>query len=298
MAARGRRVSRPRQRVPPPPSHTNPPAAYKAAHGCPATPAERVYPEGVRRGGSGTGTGATGHPLEAGGWGTAARPPLPSPPHSPPRPAGHGGAGPPAPPRPWGRSPSPRGDRDAREGTQLDLHAARPRAPRGGCNRRANPHQRTRTTHGPGLGAARGNEPEQYGARAPHDLSAANDARIVAPRKRAEGRTEQERPPGPPAPRPPLRGGDSLAAPPPRQAGPPAAGRTRRLGLPHNPDRTRTLGGMRRRRKGDGAEGRRPPPPEKGVGEQRRDPPPVPPPLPPTRKPRGRWPPTPPRRWG
>ena len=51
---------------------------------------------------------------------------------------------------------------------------------RGGCDRRASPHQRARTMHRPRPGAARDDEPEQYGGRAPHDQSIANDARNVA----------------------------------------------------------------------------------------------------------------------
>ena len=83
-------------------------------------------------------------------------------------------------------------------------------------------HQRAQTTHGPRPGAARDNEPEEYGGRAPHDLSVANDARNVARPGRAEGRTGAGRPPGPPPPRPPLWGGGSRAAPPPPA---PAGGR-------------------------------------------------------------------------
>ena len=82
----GRRGDRP-WRGDPPPCHTNPPAADRAApgaHGPPATPAERVYPGGVHQRRRGTGTGATGHPPRVGGWGTAARPPFPIPPHPPP----------------------------------------------------------------------------------------------------------------------------------------------------------------------------------------------------------------------
>ena len=63
--------------------------------------------------------------------------------------------------------------------------------------------------------AARDNEPEQYGGRVLQDLSVADDARIVARPGMAGGRAETEQPPGPPAPRPALRGGGSRAGPPP-----------------------------------------------------------------------------------
>ena len=49
--------------------------------------------------------------------------------------------------------------------------------------------QHARTTHGPRPGVARDDEPEQYGGRAPHDQSKADDARNVARPGRAEGRT-------------------------------------------------------------------------------------------------------------
>ena len=151
----------------------------------------------------------------------------------------------------------------------------------GGRDRQANPHQRARTTQGPRTGAARDNEPEQYGGRAPHDLSVANDARHVSRPGRAEGRTEAEQPPGPPAPRPPLQGDGSRAdpAPPPRQAGPPAAGRKRHPGLPHDPDRTRTPGGDAPATKGGLGRGPQAAPPKTGRWEDTARPPPCP--LPP-----------------
>ena len=128
-----------------------------------------------------------------------------------------------------------------RGGTQLDLHAARPRDPhrlltRGsGGNGRPSPHQRARTTHRPCPGAARDGEPEQYGGRAPNDQSVANDARNVARSGRAEGRARSVG----------ASGGAVRGPPPPprRQARLPAAGRTRRTGLPRGPNRPRTPGG-------------------------------------------------------
>ena len=119
-------------RRPLPPRHADPPAANRAAPGAhdrPATPAEPVYPWGVRRRRRGTGTGATGQPPGQVSGEQRRGPPSPLPPTPPPRPAGHGGAGPPPHPRPRGRPRSPGRDRDARGGTQLDPHAARPRAP-------------------------------------------------------------------------------------------------------------------------------------------------------------------------
>ena len=101
---------------------------------------------------------------------------------------------------------------------------------------------------------------EQYGGRAPHGLSVANDPRKFSRPGRAEGRTEAARPPGPLAPWPALWGGGSRAAaspPPPRrrQAAPVVRG------CPTTLTQLVHLGGMRRRRKWDWAEGRRPPPP-------------------------------------
>ena len=241
-----------------------------------------------------------GHPPRTGGWGTAVPSPL-SPPTPPPdlratgAPALH-------PPRGRGDVPNPLEGTATPEGGRSWTRTPRAPAPptacsRGGRDRRANPHQRTRTTHRPPPGGARDNEPEQYGGRAPHDLSVANDARIVA----RPGRAEAERPPGPPAPRPALRGGRLTgrpSPPPPRQAGPLAAGRTRRPGLPHDLDRTRTPGGDAPATKGGRGRGPQTASPQRGeVGATVR-PPPVPPPPPPTRKPRGRRPPTPPEAEG
>ena len=94
-------------------------------------------------------------PHRAGGRGTAARPPLPSPPRSPPAP----------PPGPRGRPPSPRRTVTPGGGRRW---IRTPRAPapstacsRGGRDQRANPRQCARTTHGPRPGAARDDEPEQ-----------------------------------------------------------------------------------------------------------------------------------------
>ena len=71
----------------------------------------------------------------------------------------------------------------------------------------------------------------------------------------------------------PLRGGGSRAAPPP----PPAAGRTRRPGLPHDPERMRTPGGDAPATKGGLGRGPQAAPPREGGGEPRHDPPPSPP---------------------
>ena len=139
---------------------------------------------------------------------------------------------------------------------------------RGGCDWRASPHQRARTTHGPRLEAARDDEPEQYGGRAPRDQSIANDTCNVARSGRAEGRTGSVGASGGPVRGPP--------PPSPRQACPPAAGRSRRTGLPRDPDRTRTPGENAPVTKGGlGREPQAPPPRERAGGPQR-DPPPCP----------------------
>ena len=57
-----------------------------------------------------------------------------------------------------------------------------------GLGRRVSPHQRAGAMHGPRLGAARDDKPEQYGGRACHDQSIASDTRNVAHSGRAEGR--------------------------------------------------------------------------------------------------------------
>ena len=163
----------------------------------------------------------------------------------------------------------------------------------GGRNRRASPRLRTGTTHGPRPGAAREQEPEQYGGHALHDLSVANDSRFVARLGKAEGRTEAEQPPaplGPPATLP-RRAAHRPPPPPPRQADPLAAGRDRRQGLPRDPGRTPTRGGDAPATKG-------------GLGREVENncailPPPLSPHSPPpTRGARGRRPPTPPKAEG
>ena len=130
-----RRGDRPgREDLPaPPPRHTDPPVANRAApgaHGCPATWTARVYPGGARQRGRVAETGAAGHPTgqraESSG---AAPPPPPSPPRSPP---GLRAAGAPTlrPPRGRGDVPPPReGTVTPWGGAQLDPHPARPRAP-------------------------------------------------------------------------------------------------------------------------------------------------------------------------
>ena len=103
--------NRARTPLPPPPRHTDPPAADRAApgaHGRPATPTACVYPRGARRRQKVTGTGATGHPTGQGERGSAARPPLlpPLPPASPPA-CGPRGRRPSAPPGAKGTTPLP-----------------------------------------------------------------------------------------------------------------------------------------------------------------------------------------------
>ena len=90
------------RRSPPPPRHSDPLAADRAApgaHGRLTTPTARVYPRGARRRRRVTGTGARSHPTGQGG-GEQRRGPFspPSPPRSPP---GRRAAGAPAlcPPR-------------------------------------------------------------------------------------------------------------------------------------------------------------------------------------------------------
>ena len=168
-------------------------------------------------------TGATGHPTgQEGGEQRRGPPSPPSPPRPPPQPAGRGGAGPPPLPGPGGRPPSPRRDRDARGGTQLDPHATRPCAPTRlhpqGWRPAGEPAPATRTTHGPRPGAARDDEPEQYGGRAPDYQSIANDARNFARSGRAEGRAGSIGASG--------GGGSRAAPPPPPPPGWSASGRT------------------------------------------------------------------------
>ena len=86
----------------PPPRQADPPTADQdapGARGFPATPGESRYGGRVRQRRGRTGPGATGHPSRTGGWGTTARPPLPSPPHSALQPAGNRGAVPAPPPQ-------------------------------------------------------------------------------------------------------------------------------------------------------------------------------------------------------
>ena len=91
-------------------------------------------------------------------------------------------------------------------------------------------------------------------------------------------------PPARPPPGRPSGGGGSRAAPPPppRQAGPPAAGRTRRPGLPRDPDQTRTPGGNAPATKGGLGKEPQATPPREREGEPRRDAP-LCPPTPPHR---------------
>ena len=104
----------------------------------------------------------------------------------------------------------------------------------------------------------------------------------------------------PPAPRPPGHPSGGPAHEPPLPP-PPASSRPHpaRLGLPHNPNRTRTPGGGAPATRGGKGRGLRAAPPREGGREPRRDPPPpVPPPSPTARKPWGRLPPPPPRQRG
>ena len=149
-----------------------------------------------------------------------ARPP-PCPPTPPQQPASHGVAGP-YPPRGRGDDPpSPRQDRDAREGGGS---RARPHAP-AACSRRnhegqASPRQHARAPHGPRPGTASEHEPERYAGHAHHGQSDAKDTRFVACPGKAEGQTEARRPPAPRAPRPHRRGARRTSRPPPRGLAP------------------------------------------------------------------------------
>ena len=110
----------------------------------------------------------------------------------------------------------------------------------------------------------------------------------------------------PPARRPPGHPSGGAARRPPLPPPPASLARRRQAapgarGCPKTPTERVHLGGMRRRRRGDWAEGHRPPPPEGGGGTTR--PPPLriqgdPPTPPPTRRPRRRRPPTPPEAEG
>ena len=243
-----------------------------------------------------TGTGATGHPRVQGGGEQRPGPTsLPLSPPLPPRPAGHGGAGPPPPPGLRGVPTPPHWTMTPGGGRSWICTPRAPAPPtvcsRGGRDRRGSPHQRARTTHGPHLGAARDDEPEQYGGRARHDQSIANAARKVARSGRIEGRTGSVGASGGAVHGPPL-------PPPPCRAGPPAAGRTRRTGLPRDPDRTRTPGGnVPATKRGLGREPQATPP-EREQGGHGMTPPPVPPPLPTSPQATGAPAPTPPEAEG
>ena len=222
---------------PPPPRRTDPLAADRGAlngHGHPATPKAQVYPGGARRRQRMAGR----HPTGQGGRKQWSGPPSP-PPHAPPPAYGSPERRPSAPPEPRGCPCSPRRNRDGGGGRKPDPHATRPSTPRRLLPRGSGPtggpaparRRGARTTPG----AARGDEPEQYGGRAPNGQSIAGDTRNVAHSGRAEGGLGSDGAPGgavhgPPLPPPP--------PPPPRRAG-----RTRRTGRPRDPDRTRTLGG-------------------------------------------------------
>ena len=229
-----------------------------------------------------TGTGATGHPT--GQRGGEQRHGPPSPHLSPPLPpwlAGRGSTSPPPPPGPRGRPPSPRRDRDARGGTQLDLNAARPHAPRrllprgvatGGRARTSAPEQRTghargrhATTNRSSMGAA----PPMTRASpmTPAMLPAQGGQRYGPGLFEPPGGRFTGRPPPPPPP-PPAR----LARR--RQAAPGARG------CPATPTERVRQGGIRRRRKGGRVGSRRPPSPEREQGGKSATHPPVPPPPP------------------
>ena len=130
-AGLGKAGARTRARSSPPPRHTDPPAADRAApdaHGRPATPTAQAYPKGARRRQRMTGAGATGHPTGQGGGEHRTSPPSP-PPRSPP---GLRAAGAPAlrPPGAEGTSPLPQKGR-RRQGGDADGPARRaPRRPR------------------------------------------------------------------------------------------------------------------------------------------------------------------------
>ena len=204
---------------PPPPRRTDPLAADQAApdaDGRPATPTARVYLRGVRLRLRMT----VRHPTGQGGCEQRSGPP--STPSRCPSGLRAAGARTLRPPAAQGTSPLPRGDRDAGEGTQRDPHAPRPAPPaacsRVGRGRRASPHQRAGATHRPRPGAARDDEPEKYGGRAPHDQSIASDYRNVAHSARAEGGFGSVGAPGGAVHGPPL------PPPPARQAAPGARG--------------------------------------------------------------------------
>ena len=255
----------------------------------------------AEEGGQGRGPWAT-PPGQGGGEQQRGSPsPLPA---TPPRLAcGPRGHRPSTPPRPRGRPPSPRRDRNARGGdTAGPARRASRRPPQPAPAEVATGGQTSTSARERRKNHARGHHAatNRSSMGVAPDLSVANDARIVARPGRAEGRTEAERPPGPPTPRPPLRWGGSRPPPPPLcQAGQPAAGRTRRPGLPDDPDRARTPGGDAPATKGGLGRGPQAAPPRGGRwGGTARPPLPVPPAPQPTRKARGRRPSTPPEAEG
>ena len=256
----------------PPPRHTDPQAADRAApnaHGLPATPTAPVYPRGARRRQRMTGAGATGHQTGKGGGEQRTAPPPPPPP-LPPRPASRRSAVPPPPRSRRGRSPSPEGTTTPGGGRSWTRTPRAPAPPtacsRGGRGRRGRPQQRAGAMHGPRPGAARNDEPEQYGGRAPGDQSIASDTRSVAHSGRAEGQVGSVGAPG-----------GAVHGPPPP---PPPPGRLHPVhGVAPRPrPNALTGGGMRRRREG-GRVGSRRPPPRGRAGGPRRNPPPPPPPT-------------------
>ena len=210
----------------------------------PTTARRPVYTQGGCAGeGGGQGRGPRAAPEGGGEGNSGAAPP------TPPRPAGHGGADPLAPPRPRGRPPSPRKDRDAREGDAAE-HARRapPHPPlpapagvaAGGRTRTSAQDQRTghtrgrrTTTNRSSIGAA-----PPWPERRPQSCPPRNG------RGTDRGNTNP-RPPGPLATSPEGRLTDRPSPPPPpRQAGPPAAG------CPATPAERVHREGMRRRREG------------------------------------------------
>ena len=120
--------------APPPPRQADQPTAGEAApgaRGCPATPAEHIYPGGVRRRRRGTGPGATGRPPGQGGGEPRRDPPSPL---LPTPPSGLQATGAPAlqPPRCRGDPPPPpRRGRSARGREQPSPHTALPHASHG-----------------------------------------------------------------------------------------------------------------------------------------------------------------------
>ena len=153
------------------------------------------------------------------------RPPFPSPPTPPLRPAGHRGAGPPPPPRQVGRPPFPREDRSARgentAGPESHVPPPPDRCSHVDRNRHANQSRRTTAPHGPRLGATREHQPEQYGGHALHGWSDADATRFVACPRKAEERGEGRRTGRPPLLPPPLR----PRRPAPRETHNPTPGR-------------------------------------------------------------------------